>query len=474
MRRTRHSDWGRYLRLIVVSDLIAIGAGVAVADVARSTITVDTGLLPAASVNIPVSLNVFAACTWLLALLFVGAHRRENLLSGIGEYQRVLSAGAIAVLTVIFFTYVRTEPSVPRGYLVFVFLAVGVFVSVGRFSVRRVMYRHARRGRHLDRAVVVGTSQQAISVARQLQSSPSASSEVVGFLSDHQAVGTEVLPGLRVLGEPLQLRELCARLGVTRAIVMQSALWWESMRALVEIMHSPGEVEIVLVPGLFDVHSTPMAPRRVGPVFGLVPHSARVVGADALLKRAFDLAIGIPAFLLSLPLLSGLVAYSMVRGSGTGISAEDCVGPSRTYRLYRLDRPDWLRRVHLSRLPSLVLVLTGRMSVVGPRPLTIDRTADYEAAMSHLRAAKPGFVGPWWLVGRARPLDVGEELLHDLHYLANYSIWLDIHVVWQVLRSFLGRQQPLEPVHDRVPRHVQPVPATRLLRSEAQSAPISS
>jgi exopolysaccharide production protein ExoY len=78
------------------------------------------------------------------------------------------------------------------------------------------------------------------------------------------------------------------------------------------------------------------------------------------------------------------------------------------------------------------------MSLLGPRPVALSRAAAYEEAMAFLSLAKPGFIGPWWLVGKRKPDDIADELKYDLHYLRNYSLWLDVHILLQVFRTIAG------------------------------------
>jgi lipopolysaccharide/colanic/teichoic acid biosynthesis glycosyltransferase len=66
--------------------------------------------------------------------------------------------------------------------------------------------------------------------------------------------------------------------------------------------------------------------------------------------------------------------------------------------------------------------------------------------MDLLARAKPGFMGPWWLVGLGRPEDIEDELRYDLHYLRNYSIWLDLHILIQAARRLSGLR--LQPDHE--------------------------
>src|SRR5207237_2577935 len=81
--------------------------------------------------------------------------------------------------------------------------------------------------------------------------------------------------------------------------------------------------------------------------------------------------------------------------------------------------------------PALIAVLAGHFSLVGPRPVV----STPESAASQpfwLTAIKPGLTGPWRLSGPAATL--AEQAVQDLSYVRNYSIWEDVHIVWQSLR----------------------------------------
>jgi lipopolysaccharide/colanic/teichoic acid biosynthesis glycosyltransferase len=87
-----------------------------------------------------------------------------------------------------------------------------------------------------------------------------------------------------------------------------------------------------------------------------------------------------------------------------------------------------LRRTCLDELPQLWNVLTGEMSLVGPRPELPSIVADYEP-WQHLRhTVRPGVTG-WWQVNRrdGRPMHQATEL--DLYYVEHQSISLDLHIL---------------------------------------------
>jgi exopolysaccharide biosynthesis polyprenyl glycosylphosphotransferase len=90
----------------------------------------------------------------------------------------------------------------------------------------------------------------------------------------------------------------------------------------------------------------------------------------------------------------------------------------------------WLRRWSLDELPQLVNVLIGDMSLVGPRPALPDEVACYGGHMRRRLVVKPGMTGLWQVSGRSDvPWEEAERL--DLHYVENWSLALDLQVLWK-------------------------------------------
>jgi lipopolysaccharide/colanic/teichoic acid biosynthesis glycosyltransferase len=344
----------------------------------------------------------------------------------------------VITLSVIAIAYLSADITISRGFLLSAAIAIVVLVGFWRFIARRLIYAAARRGRALDAAVIVGSNRQAAAVAEELLTSPPASCDVVGFLSDYLPRGSEVIPGLRVLGEPLELQAVATSTGATRALVIESGLSWESLHVLVRQMHGRGRLVVSLVPGIFDLHSTALEAHQLGSVLTLDARPSRIVGVDAAMKRGLDIALSLLGLLVSLPIMAALTVPRLLRGESLELEKEEVLGGHGPFVISSFEHPTWAAPAHLARLPNLWLVLAGRMSFVGPRPMSVTQALGYEDLISVLEGVKPGFIGPWWLVGRGRPLDLEQELAFDLHYLRNYSIWLDVHVLLQVARHFVG------------------------------------
>jgi lipopolysaccharide/colanic/teichoic acid biosynthesis glycosyltransferase len=100
----------------------------------------------------------------------------------------------------------------------------------------------------------------------------------------------------------------------------------------------------------------------------------------------------------------------------------------------------WLRRTSLDELPQLLNVLMGQMSLVGPRMITQEEKTEYGQMQFNLLTVKPGLTGLWQVSGRA-DLTYGERVHLDMHYIRNYSLWLDLQILFFQTPSAILRQR---------------------------------
>ena len=189
------------------------------------------------------------------------------------------------------------------------------------------------------------------------------------------------------------------------------------------------------------------------------------------LKRAFDLVVATLALLVVLPLLSLLLVAIWLESPGNPIFMQERLGRhGRRFRMLKLRtmvrdaeqrraevehlnealpplfkaRHDprvtrlgrILRATSLDELPQLLNVITGDMSIVGPRPRLPFEFATDNPAVAMRLSVKPGLAGLWQVSGRAR-LNFDEALALDLQYIENWSFWLDMKLIaktfWVVL-----------------------------------------
>jgi lipopolysaccharide/colanic/teichoic acid biosynthesis glycosyltransferase len=98
----------------------------------------------------------------------------------------------------------------------------------------------------------------------------------------------------------------------------------------------------------------------------------------------------------------------------------------------------FLRRTSLDEIPQFLSVLTGHMSLVGPRPPLPYEFAKYEIwHRRRLLAIKPGITGFWQVEGRSR-VKFDEMVRMDIAYARSWSIWTDIKILWKTPRAVVG------------------------------------
>jgi exopolysaccharide biosynthesis polyprenyl glycosylphosphotransferase len=97
-----------------------------------------------------------------------------------------------------------------------------------------------------------------------------------------------------------------------------------------------------------------------------------------------------------------------------------------------------LRSFSLDELPQLVNVLKGDMSLVGPRPHVTREVEQYGADMHRRLLVKPGITGLWQVSGRS-DLSWDESVELDVRYVENWSLGLDLAILWRTARAVLHR-----------------------------------
>ena len=203
-----------------------------------------------------------------------------------------------------------------------------------------------------------------------------------------------------------------------------------------------------------------------GPMASLQLTRAPLNWSERMVKRVFDVTIAAGVLIVLSPLL-GLTALLVWLESGrplffrqrrygfnqqefriikfrtmTALDDGDVVPQARRNdpRVTRLGR--FLRRWNIDELPQLINVLKGDMSLVGPRPHALSHNREYEqkiALYARRHNVLPGITGWAQVNGFRGETDTDEKMKrrveHDLHYIDNWSVWLDMRILLLTLFS---------------------------------------
>jgi lipopolysaccharide/colanic/teichoic acid biosynthesis glycosyltransferase len=179
-------------------------------------------------------------------------------------------------------------------------------------------------------------------------------------------------------------------------------------------------------------------------------------------NRAFDVAIAGLGLVVASPLLAaaalaikledrGPVLYRQTRVGKDGQDFEVLklrsmlVGAERQGAGFAVDRGDaritrvgrLLRRTSIDELPQLWNVLTGTMSLVGPRPPLPSEVVNYDIWHRRRLSMKPGITGLWQVEARHEP-DFDRWVEHDLLYIDGWTIWLDLKILARTLPALVA------------------------------------
>ena len=115
----------------------------------------------------------------------------------------------------------------------------------------------------------------------------------------------------------------------------------------------------------------------------------------------------------------------------------------RTYKLANDPRTTrvgrFLRKTSLDEIPQLLNVLTGDLSLVGPRAITTDELIRYGDRVDDLLGVRPGITGYWQINGRSR-LTYEDRVRLDLAYITGWSLRLDAAILAKTVRELVSRR----------------------------------
>lgn len=110
----------------------------------------------------------------------------------------------------------------------------------------------------------------------------------------------------------------------------------------------------------------------------------------------------------------------------------------------------WLRSTSLDELPELWNVLTGDMSLVGPRPLLKDYLRLYTAEQARRHAVRPGITG-WAQINGRNGQSWEQRFQLDIWYVDHCSLWLDLQILWRTVAVVLEREGVSAEGHSTMP-----------------------
>lgn len=406
---------------------------------------------------------------WVAALAGHRLYEPRFLGTGTEEFRRVFSSGLHLAAIVAVVAYV-TRTEVARGYVALAVPLAVLLTLLGRHVLRRRLYAERRAGRSMARVVAVGHAADVVTLVDQLARDPFHGLRVVGAcLSTPGQVDVLLSRGIPAVGgfeNVSRTVELCR--ADTVAVVSSPEMSGDELRRLAWKLEASG-TSLIVSPGLVEIGGPRLSIRPAAGLSLLHVEHPVLTGARFVVKALLDRGLALLGLLLLSPLLAGIAVAVRATSPGPVIYRQRRVGvhgreftmlkfrtmyadaDARRAELLAHNEHDgilfkirkdpritrvgtFLRRYSMDELPQLVNVLVGHMSLVGPRPPLPEEVASYPEDAHRRLLVRPGLTGLWQVSGRS-DLSWEESLRLDLRYVDNWSLALDLLVIWRTGRA---------------------------------------
>jgi exopolysaccharide biosynthesis polyprenyl glycosylphosphotransferase len=389
-----------------------------------------------------------------------GLYDRDDMVirkSTIGEWRAVLRAAAMTTVGAYVVWWVSIHPTPHHGLRVFALVLFAMFVV--EIPARAAARRLARKLTTDERCVIVGCASGCAALEDRLRELPGV--DLLGTIPDDDV-------DCSVAG----VHELVARLGAERIVVVPHHGWGEpGILKLVQSAKWLG-VRVSIMPTVMTVVGATTTIDELDSMilFG-VPRFGLSQSSQAI-KRAFDITCATFLLVLTAPLFAAIAVAVRRDSEGGAFFRQKRIGrdgqPFTMYKfrsmiagaehmkadldelnettgLFKMtDDPrvtrvgGFLRRTYLDELPQLLNVVSGNMSLVGPRPLIESEDAMLIGYDRHRSRLMPGMTGPWQLRG---PMEASLPDLAKLDYMyaSNWSLWADVDILIGTLARVVSR-----------------------------------
>jgi exopolysaccharide biosynthesis polyprenyl glycosylphosphotransferase len=406
---------------------------------------------------------------WTVVFQLFSVYDPKRTLRLVDELQQCFLATCVSALVFAGALYFSFRDISRLQILYFFGLDLALLLSL-RVILRLIL--HWQGGHRYDarRVLVVGAGKVGQEVAAMVQEYAWAGLELVGYLDDDQCKLNRGLPVLGILAEVQRVVQVYR---VDEVIITLPLRAHERLAELVQSLQET-TANIRVVPDFFAMALFQAKVEDLGgmPLIGLrVPALSEF---DLLVKRAFDLVVGSILLLLFLPVMAIIAIAIKLDSAGPAIFKQERVGEnSRLFLMYKFrsmvqdaeqqrdEVVEWdaqehivhkkpgdprvtrlgrfIRRTSLDELPQLFNVLKGEMSLVGPRPEMPWLVEKYKPWQRARFAVPQGITGWWQVNGRSDKL-MHEHTEEDIFYIKNYSLLLDILILWKTIGAVLKRQ----------------------------------
>ncbi|MET0197872.1 MAG: sugar transferase [Rhodococcus fascians] len=449
-------------------------------DVIAATIAVIEGVLWRTG-----SLTELGWLPWLfipLVIAFLGAggmyrrSLRKNFLDEIGPVETAIAFATLALLSIMI--VVDTEYR-PGALMVRIWICAAVSIAIGRLI--RVIIQRRIRAKYNSAAptLVIGGGPIGHQLVARMRQFPEYGLNPIGLVDVTPVAPVDPTApdfiDVPYLGTPSQFEMIAKTTGAEEVIVAFSSVQHEELVAAVRSAHKLG-IRVWVVPRLFDTVGLKTRVEHIGGLPLMVLPHVDPKGWQFLLKGLTDRVLTSIGLLLISPIFLLLMLLVRLSSPGPIFFAQERIGRDgipfdclkfRSMRPPRASDAEFvrvegaapggvegvdrrtkigkiMRQTSLDELPQLLNVIRGDMSLVGPRPERpeyVDLFAMQIRRYGERHRVKAGVTGWAQVHGLRGQTSIADRAEWDNYYIENWSIWLDIKILFLTVLAVLKRAE---------------------------------
>ena len=420
-------------------------------------------------VPLPLSLYPLTILLWGIGFLLVDVYNLQKNLRIFDELQRLVAAHIAVLLAFAGVLYFSFRDISRLQVLTFAFISL-VLLLAYRLVFRLFLRFFGDKRYGTRRVLIVGAGSIGRDVARRIVEHRWTGLRLIGFVDDHQPSRTLSYPFFGSLNQTIQIVQDQRITEVIFALPRDDHAKLSNLVAALQAL----KVNVRVVPDFFDLIFLRSTIEDIGDMPLVTLREPVLDPLQRLIKRIFDLVLSSILLILSLPIMVLIAIVIKLDSYGPIIFTQKRVGENgRLFNMYKFrtmihnaeakqdeltqrtadgqplykfyDDPRitnvgrLLRRTSLDELPQFINILKGEMSLVGPRPELPWLVDQYEPWQRKRFEVPQGLTGWWQVNGRAdKPMHLNTA--DDLYYIKNYSLWLDILILWRTFKAVIDRR----------------------------------
>ena len=391
-------------------------------------------------------------------------------LTNVERLRRRLRTTFIFFMVFITWNFLQNESGRSRGILLITLVFALILPTIIQSLFRSLLIRRNLWGTPV---IVLGAGMTGAHVVTSLLKDPVLGYRPIALFDDDNTKWGSSIAGVPVVGGLSKANEYSRN--VNYALI---AIPGAGREIVVDLARHLPFFYVLIVPDLIGLQSLWVEARDLGGVVGLEIQKNLLLRRNWYLKRLMDYVLGVPLFIVSLPILTLLALWTMLVNPGNPFYCQVREGRGgRKFKVWKMrtmhthaekllheyleKNPDakqeWdqffklkddprilpvvgtlLRKTSLDELPQLWNVLRGDMSLVGPRPFPHYHLEQFDESFRELRrSVMPGMTGMWQVNARSDGNLTVQETL-DSYYIRNWSIWLDLSLLARTVSVVLS------------------------------------